>query len=264
MPLADEFDARRLSRWARALRGLICYPGYPGKGRQAHGDASGPLFSGGRRHAEFHPRGRAVPCLAAGPDPRDPAARRGAWRPAAAPRAQADPPDRFRQADRTASAPAIRRCRGRQIDRQEISQPAAGADPPRRHVHDRTGALHGLSRRLPDRQSGLRADPRRRRAERPFADAAGRRARPRGDGAARPVQRAARCAGRSIASVSASPSRPVTGWKRRTGSGSPMLPTKPICAGSTANTATIWRIDCASTVSRCGSGFRASARTGSR
>ena len=39
---------------------------------------------------------------------------------------------------------------------------------------------------------------------------------------------------------------------------------KPICAGSTANIATIWPIGCASTVSRCGSGFRASARTGSR
>src|SRR4051812_21127394 len=96
------------------------HSGYPGRGRPAHGDASGPLFSGGRRHAEFHPRGGTVPCLAAGADPRDPAARRGAWRPVAAPRAQADPPDRFRQADRTASAPDADRCRGRQIDRQEI------------------------------------------------------------------------------------------------------------------------------------------------
>ena len=52
---------------------------------------------------------------------------------------------------------------------------------------------------------------------------------------------------RSIASASASPSRPVTGWKRRTGSGSPMSPTKPICAGSIASIATIWRIGCAST-----------------
>src|SRR4051812_19347733 len=164
MPLADGFDARRLSRWARALRGLICYSGYPGRGRPAHGDASGPLFSGGRRHAEFHPRGGTVPCLAASADPRDPAARRGAWRPVAAPRAQADPPDRFRQADRTASAPDADRCRGRQIDCQEILEFAAGADPPRRHVHNRAGTLHGLSRRLQQGEPGMRADPRRGRA----------------------------------------------------------------------------------------------------
>src|ERR1043166_1881067 len=48
------------------------------RARSAHGDAPDPLFSGGRRHVELHPRGRAVPRLATRVDPGDPAARGGA------------------------------------------------------------------------------------------------------------------------------------------------------------------------------------------
>ena len=42
------------------------------------------------------------------------------------------------------------------------------------HVHGRAGAVHGISRRISRGQSGLRADPGRRRADGPFANAAGR------------------------------------------------------------------------------------------
>src|SRR3954447_25762705 len=128
------------------------------------GDAPDPLFSGGRRHAQFHPRGRAVPCLAAGADPRDPAARRGAGRLIAAAGAQADASDRFRPADRAASAPAQARRGGREIHGPAVSQHGGRRDPPGRDVHDRAGALHGVSRRVPRREPGLRPHPGRGRA----------------------------------------------------------------------------------------------------
>jgi len=52
----------------------------------------------------------------------------------------------------------------------------------------------------------------------------------------------------STASGSASPFRPATGWSNKTGSGSRTSPARPICAGSTANTATILPTGCAAMV----------------
>src|SRR6516165_10646722 len=63
-----------------------------------HGNAPGPLLPGGGRDPELHAGRGAMQCLAAGADARNPAARGGAWRLAAAARAQADPFDGFRPA----------------------------------------------------------------------------------------------------------------------------------------------------------------------
>ena len=151
-------------------------------------------------------------------------------RPPATARAQANPSDRFRPADRAAPAPACRRCRGGQVDGEAVSQPAAGADPAGDHVHGRAGAVHGISRRISRGKSGLRADPGRRRAEGPFRHAAGRTTRHCRDGPARAVQRAARCpAALQGALLHRLPDRPPAGAAEPRRSST--SPARPICDG---------------------------------
>src|SRR6516162_2857189 len=150
-----------------------------------HGDAPDPLLSGRRRHAEFYARGGTMPCIAAGADTRYPTARRGAGWAFAAARTEIDASDRFWPVDRTAFAPAPRRCRCREIDGQAVSQPAGGRDPPRRHVHGRPGSLHEFSRPFPQRQSWMRNHSRRGHAGAALGTATARRARSRRDGSAR-------------------------------------------------------------------------------
>jgi hypothetical protein len=117
------------------------------------------------------------------------------------------------------------------------------------------GALHELYCELPRRQPGLRDHPRRGRPGAALGDAAAGRARPCGDGEPEAFNERLEvlplCNERS-----ASHFRPGIGWISKIASRSRMLPERPTCVGSIANTAIILPTSCVRWGWPCGSGSK--------